>query len=93
MAYAKEAKVAVQSFGGKYLVRAGRSTAAEGEWRSRAVVIEFADYETALACYNSPAYQGAKELRRGAADSDLLIIEGSPEAFGQPAQMFQPPST
>ena len=28
----------------------------EGSSRSRNVVMEFKDYETALACYNSPEY-------------------------------------
>ena len=91
--YAVAAKAAVSKFGGKYLVRAGKSTAPEGTWLLRAVVIEFADYETALACYNSTDYQAAKALRKDAADTNLLIIEGSPETLGGPAQMFQPPST
>jgi uncharacterized protein (DUF1330 family) len=63
-------------FGARFLVRAGSFEAVEGSARSRNVVIEFPSYEAALACYRSPAYQRAVELRRGASESDLVIIEG-----------------
>jgi uncharacterized protein (DUF1330 family) len=48
-------------YGARFLVRAGRFEVVEGAVRARQVVIEFADYETALACYRSPEYQAAKE--------------------------------
>jgi len=35
-------------------VRGGTFETREGTSRSRNVVLEFKDYETALACYNSP---------------------------------------
>jgi hypothetical protein len=38
-------------------------TAIEGQSRSRNVVIEFPDYETALACYHSPEYQENIKVR------------------------------
>jgi len=63
-------------FGARFLVRAGGFEAVEGTPRSRNVVIEFPSYEAALACYRSPAYQHAVSLRRGASESDLVIIEG-----------------
>ena len=44
--------------------------------RSRNVVLEFKDYETALACYNSPEYTRLVEIRAPHAASDLVIIEG-----------------
>ena len=40
-------------FGGKILVRGGQSTDPESPQKERHVVIEFPDYATALACYNS----------------------------------------
>jgi uncharacterized protein (DUF1330 family) len=63
-------------YGGKFLVRAGQHVAKEGSSRSRNVVIEFKDYETALACYNSLEYLRLVALRRPHADGDLVIIEG-----------------
>ncbi|MGN6569807.1 MAG: DUF1330 domain-containing protein, partial [Pseudolabrys sp.] len=43
-----------KKFGGRFVVRAGKFENPEGTARSRNVVIEFPDYATALACYNSP---------------------------------------
>jgi len=60
----------------RFLVRAGRFETVEGATRSRQVVIEFPDYETALACYRSPEYQAARALREGASLADLLVVEG-----------------
>jgi uncharacterized protein (DUF1330 family) len=64
-------------YGGRFLVRAGRNTPMEGALRSRHVVIEFKDYATALACYESPEYQSALALRQPpVSQADLIIIEG-----------------
>jgi len=63
-------------YGGKFLVRGGRHVAKEGSSRTRNVVIEFKDYETAIACYDSPEYVRLLALRSSHAESDLVIIEG-----------------
>ena len=47
-----------------------------GERRSRVVIIEFPDYDAALACYRSSEYAKAIALRQSAADADLIVIEG-----------------
>ncbi len=63
-------------FGARFLVRAGAFETVEGTSRSRNVVIEFPSYQAALDCWNSVAYQGARELRLPAAQADTVIIEG-----------------
>jgi uncharacterized protein (DUF1330 family) len=63
-------------YGARFLVRAGRHEVAEGASRARQVVIEFKDYETALACYRSSEYQAAKALREAASLGDVVIAEG-----------------
>jgi uncharacterized protein (DUF1330 family) len=63
-------------FGGKFIVRGGKFEAPEGTPRSRNVVIEFPDYATALACYNSPEYQENIKLRLPHSAADIVIIEG-----------------
>jgi len=63
-------------YGAKFLVRAGKHQTPEGEMNSRIVVIEFKDYETALACYNSPLYQAAMTLRVDVSLCNLTIVEG-----------------
>jgi uncharacterized protein (DUF1330 family) len=60
----------------KFRVRGGTFEAVEGKARDRNIVIEFKDYETALACYRSPEYTKARALRAGAVDIDIIVIEG-----------------
>ena len=60
----------------KFLVRGGQFENPEGSSRSRNVVLEFKDYATALACYNSPEYQHAITLRAPHAVADIVIVEG-----------------
>ena len=67
---------AFAKYGARFLVRAGRYEVAEGKTRARQVVIEFRDYETALACYRSPEYAGAMKLRESSSVGDLVIAEG-----------------
>ena len=63
-------------YGAKFLVRGGTQRCVEGNWRSRSVVIEFASYAEAIACYESDAYKNAKDIRVPVADNDLIIVEG-----------------
>ena len=65
-----------KKYDGKFLVRGGKFESKEGAARSRNVVLEFKDYETALACYNSPEYGRLVAIRAPHAASDLVIIEG-----------------
>jgi uncharacterized protein (DUF1330 family) len=74
--YAAANAAIFKKFGGRYVVRGGRFTGAEGESRSRNVVIEFPDYDTALACYRSPEYQANIKVRQPHSFADLIIIEG-----------------
>lgn len=74
--YVAENRHAFRKYGARFLVRGGRAEALEGAARSRTVVIEFKDYETALACYHSPEYARAMALREGRASLDLVIVEG-----------------
>ncbi len=72
-----EANMAVfAKHGARYLVRAGQSTIVEGAARSRLVVLEFPDYATALACYNSPEYAAVMAIRTPAGVADLVVVEG-----------------
>jgi uncharacterized protein (DUF1330 family) len=66
----------LKTFGGKFLIRGGTSERPEGTARKFNVVVEFPDYASAVACYNSPEYQKLVSIRQRNADTDLLIIEG-----------------
>ena len=75
-AYMRENAVAFRKYGARFLVRGGRAEVVEGQGRSRRVVLEFADYDTALACYRSPEYARAIALRRDVSTADVVVIEG-----------------
>ena len=75
-AYMAATPPAHQKYNGVALVRGGQMEVAEGRARARNVLREFPDYATALACYRSPEYQGAKPMRLAHATSDFVIVEG-----------------
>jgi len=75
-AYVAANAEAFAKYGARFLVRAGRHEVAEGTSKARQVVIEFKDYDTALACYRSPEYRAAMKLREAASAGDLVIAEG-----------------
>lgn len=64
------------AYNARFLVRGGAHKVVEGALKSRHVVIEFASYTDALACYESASYQHAKSLRDPVSSGDLVIIEG-----------------
>ena len=76
--YAKLAGPANIKYGGKFLVRGGKKTVLEGNIPyERIVVNEFPDVEAAKRFYNSVEYQAAKQKRLGAADFNMIIVEGA----------------
>ena len=74
--YVKANAAAFAKYGARFLVRGGKHHVAAGGARARHVVIEFRDYETAIACHESPEYQEAAKLRDAASLADLVIVEG-----------------
>ena len=74
--YAANNPAIFKKFGGRFVVRGGKFEAPEGAARSRNVVIEFPDYASALACYNSPEYQANIKVRQPHSVADIVIIEG-----------------
>ncbi len=68
---------AVEAAGGRFVVRGGRLKTLEGDpEHRRVVVIEFPTFEDAEAFYRSPLYEAAKAEREGAAEGQLVIVEG-----------------
>jgi uncharacterized protein (DUF1330 family) len=74
--YAAANPAIFKKFGGRFVVRGGKAEAVEGQSRARQVVIEFPDYETAMACYRSPEYQENIKRRLPHSTADLVIVEG-----------------
>ena len=75
--YLAAARPAFEKFGAVFLVRGGRFESMEGVARERNVVVEFKDYLTALACYESAEHQAAKAIRNAIADADFVVVEGA----------------
>jgi uncharacterized protein (DUF1330 family) len=69
---------AVAAHGGRFLVRGGEATPLEGDWPTqRMVVMEFPDTAAARAWWESDAYEAIKPLRRGASDTNIILVEGA----------------
>ena len=67
----------VADHGGRFIVRGGAHETLEGDWNPvRLVVIEFADADAARRWYESDAYAPLRELRRGASDTEIVLVEG-----------------
>jgi uncharacterized protein (DUF1330 family) len=75
--YLAAARPAFDKFGARFVVRGGAFETMEGSARDRNVVVEFADRETASACYRSPEYQAARAIRQKYADADFIIVDGT----------------
>jgi uncharacterized protein (DUF1330 family) len=75
-AYAKLAGPAIWSAGGRNLVRGMPAKTLEDGLNLRTVIIEFENVDSALAAYESPAYQAARKLLGDGAVRDIRIVEG-----------------
>ena len=76
--YGKLAPDAIKKYGGEFLTRGGAAEILEGNWQPhRIVVVKFDSVEKAKAMYNSPDYQAAKTKRTGAADFNMIVVEGT----------------
>jgi uncharacterized protein (DUF1330 family) len=74
--YVKANGAALAKYGARFLARGGKHVVKAGVARARHVVVEFRDYETAIACHDSEEYREAAKLRDAASDADLVIVEG-----------------
>ncbi|HXJ10314.1 MAG TPA: DUF1330 domain-containing protein, partial [Burkholderiales bacterium] len=69
---------ATLKYGGRFLVRGGAKTVLEGKIPgARIVVTEFPDVDAAKRFYHSVEYQAAREKRLGAADFNMMVVEGA----------------
>ncbi len=75
--YAAAATKAIADHGGRALARGGRYEALEGTARARNVVLEFDSYDAARRYFHSEQYQAARALREGAAEIELVLVEGA----------------
>jgi uncharacterized protein (DUF1330 family) len=78
--YAAAAGPVIAACGGRYLARGGRVEGLEGPPpEARFVIVEFASFDAARACYQSSAYQAVAPIRRAASRSRFWLSEGLPQ--------------
>jgi uncharacterized protein (DUF1330 family) len=64
-------------YGGRFVVRGGRTETLEGTWSpKRLVMVEFPDVERAKAWWASAEYAQAKALRQATAQTEMIVVEG-----------------
>jgi len=67
----------VEAYGGKYLVRGGKTEHRYGEWQpGRVVVIEFAGFEQARTFADSPEFTELRDLIDRSARARMILAEG-----------------
>ncbi|WP_448208509.1 DUF1330 domain-containing protein [Azospirillum sp. sgz302134] len=76
--YKKLTPAAIAKHGGRFLARGGQTEVLEGNWQpNRVVILEFPDHATAKAFYDSPEYRKAREVRKDAADFNMIVVDGA----------------
>ena len=77
--YRRQVLATIERYGGRFLVRGGKSEGLEGGWNpSRLVVLEFPTYEQARKWYHSPEYTPLAKLRQEASRGGrLCVVEGA----------------
>ena len=76
--YRESAAATVEAYGGRYLVRGGKTEKLEGDWdNGRIVVLEFDSLERARAWWASEEYSAPKALRQSASVTRMILVEGA----------------
>lgn len=75
--YRKHTPGLVEKFGGKFIVRGGKTRTLEGGWTpSRVVVLEFPNYAAAERFYESEEYKPVLAMRLKAGKSKAILVDG-----------------
>ena len=76
-AYAALAGPAIESNGGRFLVRGNPQKTYEAGLMQRVVVIEFESIDAAVKAHDSDAYQAALRALDNGAERDIRFVEGA----------------
>lgn len=75
--YKKLVSPSLEKYGGRFIVRGGRTETLEGNWTpKRFVIVEFPSVEQAKAWWSSREYADAKTLRQATASTQMIVAEG-----------------
>jgi uncharacterized protein (DUF1330 family) len=75
--YVKQSPISIAAHGGRFLARAGKAEALEGNVTpNRVVILEFPSYERASEWWNSEMYRLPKALRQSASEASFVLVDG-----------------
>ena len=75
--YKKLAGATVEKYGGKYVVRGGRTEVLEGDWKpKRIVVLQFDSVQHAKDWLNCEEYREPRQMRHRTARTNMILVEG-----------------
>jgi len=75
--YKKQAAATVHKYGGKYIVRGGKTEVLEGNWTpKRIVVLEFPTMDRAKEWLNCEEYREPRKMRHATAKTNMILLEG-----------------
>jgi uncharacterized protein (DUF1330 family) len=75
--YKKQAHATVHKYGGKYIVRGGKTEVLEGDWQpKRIVILQFDSMERAKEWLNCEEYREPRKLRHATAKTNMIVVEG-----------------
>jgi uncharacterized protein (DUF1330 family) len=75
--YKRMVPASMAKYGGRFIVRGGRTETLEGSWApSRFVMVEFPTMERARAWWASEEYAEAKALRQATSSTEMIVVEG-----------------
>ena len=75
--YKKLAGATVEKYGGKYIVRGGKTEVLEGDWKpKRIVVLQFDSPQRAKDWLNCEEYREPRKMRHRTARTNMILVEG-----------------
>ena len=78
--YKRQAAATVHKYGGKYIVRGGKTEVLEGDSQpKRIVILEFPTMERAKEWLNCEEYREPRKMRHRTASTNMILVEGHTE--------------
>jgi uncharacterized protein (DUF1330 family) len=75
--YKKLAGASVEKYGGKYIMRGGKTEVLEGGWQpKRIVVLEFESAQRAKEWLNCEEYREPRKMRHRTARTNMILVQG-----------------
>jgi uncharacterized protein (DUF1330 family) len=75
--YKKQAADTVHKYGGKYIVRGGKTEVFEGDWNpKRIVILQFDSIARAKEWLECEEYREPRKLRHSTAKTKMIAVEG-----------------